>query len=223
MDHVDNYCERVAPGLWGEPANALTNVAFLIASGLLVWLLSRQSRRVPVSIWLLPLTTAVVGLCSLVFHLFATGFTRSLDTLSIGVFILITATVAVHWIWGVPWTWAWLAAPAYVAFTLVFTAVVATLGDGSDVLGGYLSALVALVGFGLALRLTAPAESRRYGALLVWAAALFAVSLTLRTLDGPMCARIPVGTHFLWHCVNAAVMFLVSYAVIRCWRMRSVG
>jgi hypothetical protein len=68
VDYVDNYCERVAPGLWGEPANALTNVAFLIACGLLFWLLVRQPSRVPVTVWLLPVTTAVVGLCRRQLH-----------------------------------------------------------------------------------------------------------------------------------------------------------
>jgi antibiotic biosynthesis monooxygenase (ABM) superfamily enzyme len=218
VDHVDNYCERVGPGLWGEPANALTNVAFLIASGVLFWLLSRQPRSVPVGLWLLAATTAVVGLCSLTFHTFATRFTGLLDSLSIVVFILIAAVVAVRLIWDVPWRWAWLAAPGYLAFMLGFTATLATVGGVRTVVGGYLSALVVLVGFGLAVRLTAPSESRRFGTLLLWAAGLFAVSLTLRTLDGPLCGELPVGTHFLWHCFNATVMFLVSYTVIRCWQ-----
>ena len=221
MDHVDNYCERLGPGLWGEPANALTNVAFLIASGVLFWLLSRQPRRVPVDLWLLPVATAGVGLCSFVFHTFATGFTGLLDTLSIMAFILIAAVVTVHLVWSVPWRWAWVVAPGFLAFTLGFTAAFAKLGGEPTVLGGYLSAVVGLVGVGLAIRLTAPAESRRFGTLLLWTAALFAVSLTLRTLDGPLCGELPVGTHFLWHCFNAAVMFLVSYTVIRCWQAQS--
>lgn len=221
MDHVDNYCERVAPGLWGEPANALTNLAFLFAGGLLFWLLSGQHSRVPVGVWLLPVTTAMVGLCSLAFHVFATRLTGLLDTLSIIAFILIAAVVTVHLIWDVPWRSAWLVAPGYLAFAVGLNAVLAAIGGERPVLGGYLPALVGLVGFGLAIRLTAPAESRRYGTLLLWTAALFAVSLTLRTLDGPLCGDLPVGTHFLWHCFNATVMFLVSYTVIRCWQAQS--
>jgi Ceramidase len=221
VDYVDYYCERVAPGLWGEPVNALTNFAFLIASGSLFWLLARQPRRVPVSVWLLPAATAVVGLCSLAFHMFATGFTGLLDTLSISAFILIAAVVTVHQVWDVPWKWAWLVAPGYLAFALGLNAALATIGGERAVLGGYLPALVGLVGFGMAIRLTASAESSRFGTLLLWAAALFAVSLTLRTLDSPLCADLPVGTHFLWHCLNAVVMFLVSYTVIRCWQVQS--
>lgn len=35
---VGDYCERTASGLWGEPFNAVSNLAFLIASGMLLWL-----------------------------------------------------------------------------------------------------------------------------------------------------------------------------------------
>ena len=36
--------------------------------------------------------------------------------------------------------------------------------------------------------------------------ALFAVSLTLRSLDMALCAALPIGTHFLWHLLNAEVL-----------------
>ena len=35
MDAVDHYCERTDPGIWAEPLNALTNLAFIIAAWLL--------------------------------------------------------------------------------------------------------------------------------------------------------------------------------------------
>lgn len=219
VDHVDFYCERLGPGVWAEPVNAVTNGAFLIASALLFRLLARQPGRVPVSVWLLPAMTAVVGLCSLAFHTLATGFTGFLDTASIAVFILIAATVTVQRIWAVPWRWAWLAVPGYVAVTAGVTAALAAFGVRS-VLGGYLSALLVLVGFGLAIRATATPELRRLGTVLLWTASLFAISLTLRTLDGPLCSALPLGTHFGWHCLNATVLFLVGYTVIRAWRVQ---
>jgi hypothetical protein len=33
---VDIYCERIDPGFWAEPVNALTNLAFLLAAAF-VW------------------------------------------------------------------------------------------------------------------------------------------------------------------------------------------
>lgn len=47
---------------------------------------------------------------------------------------------------------------------------------------------------------------------------MFAVPLALRTADLPLCAAAPVGTHFLWHVLNAVVLFLVGYAVLRRWQ-----
>lgn len=217
-NYVDYYCERLAPGPWGEPLNALTNGAFLVAGVALVWLLFRQRSRVPVSLWLLPATTAAVGLCSLAFHVLATEFTAMLDTSSIGVFILVAASLAVHHVFRVSWRWAWLAAPGCLAVATVVVASLAMLGV-RPVVGGYLAAMAVLVGFGLATRLAAPAAMRPFGNVLFGAAALFVLSLALRTLDGPLCDTIPVGTHFLWHCLNATVMFLVGFTVIRCWQI----
>jgi len=214
--YIDEYCERVAPGLWGEPANALSNGAFLIASAVLLWLLSGQpaSRRAPLSVWLLPLTLGIIGFCSLAFHTFATRFTASLDTFSIIAFILIGVILLLHWMWSVSWKWAWLGAPAYMAFAIGLNAAV------GFALGGYLPALVGLAGFALAARFTLPKPMARFGNRLLLAATIFAVSLTLRTLDEPLCEDLPTGTHFAWHCLNATVLFLVAHTVIRAWQTR---
>ncbi len=142
MNAVDEYCERVAPGWLGEPANAVTNLAFLVAAGVLLWLLSGQPGHPPWHVWLLPVQLAVIGVCSLAYHTFATSFTGLLDTLSILVFILTAVVQVVHWFWGIPWRWAWLGAPAFVAFSFALNLVV------NGALGGYLPALISLIIFG---------------------------------------------------------------------------
>ena len=40
---VDDYCERLGPGLWAEPLNLVTNLAFLIAA--ILWRRCRGGRR----------------------------------------------------------------------------------------------------------------------------------------------------------------------------------
>jgi hypothetical protein len=199
------YCERTGPGLWGEPFNAVSNLAFLLAAGLLLRLVIRQ--RAPFSVVLLPVLLGVVGLCSLSFHTFANTFTGALDSLSILVFVLVAVVVIVHGMWSVPWRFAWLAAPAFLVLAVAFDLPLMGL------LGGYLPALVGLVGIGAALWWTP--GLRRYGNLLLLAGAVFAVSLTARTVDRPLCTVVPIGTHWIWHCLNAGVLFLVGYAVLR--------
>lgn len=60
--------------------------------------------------------------------------------------------------------------------------------------------LIAL--YALGLRRRAPATARG----LALGAALLAVSLTFRSLDQPLCAAVPLGTHFLWHLLNAVLL-----------------
>jgi hypothetical protein len=201
---VDDYCERLGPGLWGEPLNAVSNLAFLLASAVLLWRLVRREERAPFGVWLLPVLLGVVGLCSLAFHTFATEVTGLLDTLSIILFILAAIVLIAGWCFGVPWRWAWVAAPAYLGFALGMNAALAAIGGEKATLGGYLPAFAMLAGLGIALK------SRK----LLIAGGVFVVSLTLRTLDLPLCDQVPIGTHFLWHCLNAVVLYLVSDYVI---------
>src|ERR1043165_6611632 len=63
---VDFYCERVDPSFWAEPANALTNVAFLIAAvaAFMQW---RREARGDLPCHALILVCAVLAFCSLSF------------------------------------------------------------------------------------------------------------------------------------------------------------
>lgn len=167
--------------------------------------------------WLLPVLLGVVGVCSLSFHTFATRATAALDTLSILAFILAAVVVLVHWMWRVRWRWAWPAAPVYLLVALGVNAALLLAGGERATVGGYLPALLGLLGFGVAIRWTAP-DAAGSGRRLLLAAAVFVVSLTLRTVDGPLCGAFPLGTHFLWHCLNATVLFLVGLTVIRRWQ-----
>ncbi len=217
------YCERVGTGLFAEPFNAVSNLAFLVASAALLVLLVRQRRPAPPSVWLLPVLLGVVGLCSLAFHTLATPVTSALDTLSILVFVLVGVVVVVHWMWAVRWRLAWLGAPAFLVFAVGLDAALFALGGARLTVGGYLPALLGLVGIGLAVRLTAVDDARRYGTWLLWAGVVFAVSLTARTVDRPLCGHFPTGTHFIWHVLNAIVLFLVGHAVLSRWRERGIA
>ena len=45
FEPIDIYCERVGPGLWAEPVNALTNLSFLAAAAFVLALLPRLRGR----------------------------------------------------------------------------------------------------------------------------------------------------------------------------------
>jgi hypothetical protein len=73
---------------------------------------------------------------------------------------------------------------------------------------GYLPALAALIILGSNLR------RNRVGQTLLVAAGLFVVSLAFRIVDLDVCAAWPLGTHFLWHLLNAAVLYTVIWAAV---------
>jgi hypothetical protein len=73
---------------------------------------------------------------------------------------------------------------------------------------GYLPALVAMV----AMARVTHGRARRGLELAVM---IFTVSLALRTIDLAACETFPAGTHFLWHLLNAAVLYVLLRTAIR--------
>ncbi len=43
-------------------------------------------------------------------------------------------------------------------------------------------------------------------------AGIFLVSLAFRTVDVASCGSLPLGTHFLWHVLNAVVLYRLLVA-----------
>jgi hypothetical protein len=76
---------------------------------------------------------------------------------------------------------------------------------------GYLPALTALLACGVLLAL------RRHPAALWLLAAggIFVVSLTFRALDQQVCDSFALGTHFMWHILNAVVLGTLLFGFLR--------
>ena len=55
------------------------------------------------------------------------------------------------------------------------------------------------------------------------AAGLFALSVMLRTLDRSLCGGFPLGTLFLWHLLNAVLLYLLLTGLIRYGRRRTAN
>jgi len=199
-DTLDLYCERTAAGLWNEPLNAVTNLAFILAGLLLVAALRRAGPEVRRDPAILALTALlfVIGLGSGLFHTFATRWAVLADVIPIALFILLYMYLALRRLVAAP-LWGCLLG---VAVVLVLT-VALPLGFGFSV-STYGVALAALLGVGGFLHF-----GRRHpaGPRLLRAAGIFALSLALRTADLPLCAVLPGGTHFLWHLLNAVVLY----------------
>lgn len=84
-ESIDMYCERTDPGLWSEPLNVATNLAFLLAAALLWRQAGRGAGR---DTRVLILLIGAVGLGSMAFHTLATRWAALLDIGFIAVFVL---------------------------------------------------------------------------------------------------------------------------------------
>ena len=150
---------------------------------------------------------ALIGAGSFLFHTFATVWAGWLDQIFILAFIYVFLARFLSRVAG----WRWPAVALGLAgYWLLSQAVTWPFPRGA--LNGsysYLPALLALAGLASwAWRLKHPAGSR-----LAIAAGVFMVSLSLRTVDPSQCAAWPLGTHFLWHCLNAVVLYLAATAL----------
>lgn len=205
--YIDIYCERTGPEFWSEPVNAITNLAFIFAAFFLVRMILRAdpAARRDVGVWVLTGLVFVIGVGSSLFHTFATRWALLSDVIPIALFILIYTWYAVRRFVGAP---AWVCGLSVAAVLGLAMAVPPLTGFRG---GSYVAALTALIVIGGYLRL---ARAHPGGPALLAAAAVFAVSLTLRTIDEPLCAVLPLGTHFLWHVLNGCVLFLVVRALV---------
>lgn len=191
---IDGYCERTDFSYWSEPVNALTNLAFLLAA-VVVWPRARGTGR------LLAVVLFVIGIGSWLFHTEATRWASLADTAPILAFILIYVFAACRDFLGLSRSWAVLGTLAflpYAALTVPLFRLVPGLGSSA----AYSPVPVLILGYALLLRRRAPGTARGLAA----GAGMLVLSLCFRTLDGPLCAAIPLGTHFLWHLANAVML-----------------
>lgn len=203
---LDLYCERLSPGLWGEPVNSLTNLAFLMAFFMLVRLCLRL--RADTDLWIVSVFVALVGATSLSFHLYANVLTGLLDMCFILAFILIYLRAFLRRIYGVTRWQSLVGIAFFVCFTVIIQAFLQTVGWYS--ISMYVSSMVLMWGFAAdLLQRQHPCGLRMLGAALV-----FTASLVLRTLDNSLCEVIPFGTHGIWHVLNAYVLYLLTSALL---------
>lgn len=193
---IDAYCERTGPGYWSEPINAITNAAFLIAA-LIMW---RRSQGVPLARLLCAILFAI-GVGSWLFHTRATVWTSLADTVPINLFILTYLFAANLRFWHWPVWGAVLGTAAFIPYAMALTPLFHALPFFT--ISDYYWPVPLLIGaYALSLRRRAPATARG----LALGAAILVLSLIFRSLDGMLCTVVPMGTHWLWHVLNATML-----------------
>jgi hypothetical protein len=204
------YCERLDGSFWSEPVNAVTNAAFLAAALPAFWRWRRQAGREFATLVLIGLVLAI-GIGSFLFHTVPNRWTLLADVVPIQLFAFGYFAFALRRFFGLA---GWVTAAGTLAFfglalglTAAGRAWLPPVLAGS---AGYVAFLLGLAGVTLAMS-GDPASSRQRR-LVALAGLAFAVSLTMRSIDIALCGSVPLGTHWLWHLLNAMVLYLLLRA-----------
>jgi hypothetical protein len=228
---IDLYCERTDPSFWAEPANALSNTAFLVAAAAALVLWRRGNGQDWPALALIAVTIAV-GAGSFIFHTVATRGARLADVIPIAIFIYGYLVLALRRFLGLS---AGISAVILVTYVGAGQALSWLLPQAFNGSIDYLPALFALTAVALAARgnvrlksviadfdtSISPSRARPTWVGLGWAAVIFAVSLALRTIDIAACAAFPLGTHFIWHLLNATLLYVLLRTAIERGPLRS--
>ena len=207
MESVDAYCERVGPEFWSEPVNAITNAAFLIAAVAAARIARRQApgdRPVVVLVAIL----ALIGIGSFLFHTFATRWAAVADVVPIITFIYLYFFFAMRRFLGLDLWWALAVTLGFFGASVILAPAASQIVGSS---GAYVPAALAIFAVAILSR-----RSRDDLAVpLAIAGLVFVISLGFRTGDILFCPSFPLGTHFVWHCLNAVVLYLLIRVMVR--------
>lgn len=211
-ESVDSYCERLAPGFWAEPVNALSNGFFLLAAAHAFKVWHGKEKADWPALWLIAVAIAV-GIGSFLFHTFANRWSLLADVLPITLFIYSYFLLALRRFLQLGRTTAIAVTLAFAAASYGFGRLWFSLFPGITLNGsvGYLPALFALIGVGM---LCWKRLAEQAGRALLVAGGIFGLSLVFRSIDSLACSALPLGTHALWHMLNAAVLWILKISAL---------
>lgn len=205
---IDIYCERMGPELWAEPLNAVTNGAFLLAAFLLYRQANAYGATSASIYWLIGLV-GLIGLGSAAFHTFANRLTLWMDVLPITIFLLSYIVVFARSIGGQSFLSAALWVALFLGLSIAFGYAPQSISFNGSI--AYAPALIYLLGMSFIVRRK---QYLRISHSMALAAILFMVSMTMRSIDMMVCDMLSIGTHYMWHILNAVVLYLVVSALI---------
>ncbi|MGB3510805.1 MAG: ceramidase domain-containing protein [Microcoleaceae cyanobacterium] len=201
---IDIYCECLQSGLWDEPINAISNLAFFIAA----WSIWRLSHCLSVRLYrvkLLIYLMIAIGIGSSLFHTFATGWASLLDIIPIVMFQLFYLWVYTRRVMKLEYGMSVILVLGLLISSLVSMQLM--------ILNGSLSYLPAFL-YLLALGIYHFREDKQGKILLLIGAAIFIVALFFRTIDQDICAIFPLCTHFIWHLLNGLMLYFVMRGLL---------
>lgn len=211
LTHWYGICERHGHGMLAEPLNVLSSFAFMVVAVSIYRFYHRHEdldRRWIWDIHALTFLCFIIGINSVIFHAFPTPTTELLDTLAIVLFIVIYFWSVLFRIGRCNLFQAFICFVAFVGGTHILVHQFPRALNDSI---GYLSSMMALIVIAIHLYLKARPSSTHF----MLAAIVGVCSLFCRAIDRDICSDINFGTHFLWHTLNATLLYILLRQIVR--------
>lgn len=209
--HFYGVCERTSESLYSEPLNAISNFAFIAVAIMIYRTYHNHQDLRGKWIWdihILTLLIFTIGVCSFLFHIYPTPLTETMDAVPIVAFInIFFFSIIVR----IGHTNLFQTIVCFLAFIGSTHILVNQFPNAMNDSIGYLSSMMALVAIAVYLHLLRRPSSHQF----LLAALIGVVSLFFRVIDNAICEQIPTGTHFLWHSLNAVLLYILMKQVIR--------
>ena len=205
LEAFDEYCERVGPGFFEEPLNAISNLSFIFAARA-AWSLAERTGTLTHGLKVLIGLGASVGFGSMLWHTFANEWSLYLDVVPIAIFIMLFIWLYTRNVMGMG---RGLAALSVATFPLA-TFLVRPFSEALHGAPAYTPGLAVVLVLGAYHAVT---EKPSRFTLLATAGVYF-TALFFRTIDLELCHYMPIGTHFIWHTLIGLVTYLAMRSLI---------
>ena len=199
---MDFYCERTNEQIFNEPVNAISNIFFIIVSLSLIKILRRnQSNKI---YYIQPILIFFIGIGSFLFHLNPNIITLYSDVIPIFLFSLSFIfffnrdLININYLNN---------ALLFLLFFFLFLFITPKLNY--EILNGsefYFANYFFLTMYTIWLYL----KKSDFFQLLLLGFIFFNLSILLRSLDNHICEYFSIGTHFLWHFLNAYLLKILT-------------
>jgi len=201
---VDDYCQLTGPGLDAETMNAWSNGAFLVAA-LAAWrLLSiHPNAKAHLAIRALTLIAVLAGVGGYLFHRMDAPWAKWGETVPLLAFMLLYVWLLLrrffhwHFLFAIPALLLYFAA---IYWLEVMTPGHAPFGRALN-LPTLIVFLLASIGFLL--------RQREAFWPMFWALVTLMASSVASMADVPICPQLGLGSHFVWHLLDALLLYLL--------------
>ena len=199
---MDFYCERTNQQIFNEPVNAISNIFFIIVSLSLIKILRKnQSNKI---YYIQPILIFFIGIGSFLFHLNPNMITLYLDVIPIFLFSLSFIFFFNRDVININ---NLNNALLFLLFFFLFLFITPKLNY--EILNGsefYFANYFFLGIYTIWLYF----KKSDFFQLLLLGFIFFNLSILLRSLDNHICEYFSIGTHFLWHFLNAYLLKILT-------------